>query len=58
MPRAEQYEAAINKVIANYGGDVRSALKALIRANEFLENLVVELDEKARALSEPDARAA
>jgi hypothetical protein len=56
MPRAEQYEATINKVIANYGGDVRNALKALIVANEFLENLVVELDEQARAVSE--ARAA
>ena len=36
-------EPAADEAIAACGGDVRDALKALIVANEFLENEVCEL---------------
>ena len=39
----DRLEAAADKAIAACGGDVRDALKALIVANEFLENEVCEL---------------
>jgi len=32
-----QYENALDDVIAQCGGDTRSALKALLAANEYLE---------------------
>ena len=40
---AEQLEAAANQAIAACGGDMREAIKALIVANDFLENEVTEL---------------
>jgi hypothetical protein len=40
---AEQLEAAADQAIAACGGDAREAVKALIVANEFLENEVGEL---------------
>ncbi len=33
----ERYDRAVDSAIATCGGDVRGALKALIIANEFLE---------------------
>ena len=39
----DRLEAATDEAIAACGGDVRNALKALIVANEFLENEVCEL---------------
>ena len=39
----DRLEAAADEAIAACGGDVRNALKALIVANEFLENEVCEL---------------
>jgi hypothetical protein len=36
-------EAAVNQAIAACGGDLRSAIRALIVANDFLENEVSEL---------------
>jgi hypothetical protein len=39
----DRLEAAADEAIAACGGDVRDALKALIVANEFLENEVCEL---------------
>ena len=40
---ADPLETAADEAIAACGGDVRDALKALIVANEFLENEVCEL---------------
>jgi hypothetical protein len=40
---ADRLEAAADEAIAACGGNVRDALKALIVANEFLENEVCEL---------------
>jgi hypothetical protein len=39
----DRLEAATDEAIAACGSDVRNALKALIVANEFLENEVCEL---------------
>jgi hypothetical protein len=39
----DRLEAATDEAIAACSGDVRDALKALIVANEFLENEVCEL---------------
>jgi len=39
----DRLEAAADEAIAACGGDVRDALKALIVANEFLENEVCQL---------------
>jgi stage V sporulation protein SpoVS len=39
----DRLEAAADEAIAACGGNVRDALKALIVANEFLENEVCEL---------------
>jgi hypothetical protein len=36
-------EAAVDQAIAACGGDVRSTIRALIVANEYLENEVSEL---------------
>lgn len=33
----DRYENALDEVIAQCGGDIRGALKALLAANEFLE---------------------
>jgi acetaldehyde dehydrogenase (acetylating) len=40
---ADRLEAATDEAIAACGGDARSAVKALIVANEFLETEVCEL---------------
>jgi hypothetical protein len=40
---ADQLEAAADQAIAACGGDMRSAIGALILANEFLEHEVKEL---------------
>ena len=40
---ADRLEVAADEATAACGGDVRDALKALIVANEFLENEVCEL---------------
>jgi hypothetical protein len=50
---AEQLEAAADQAIAACGGDAREAVKALIVANEFLENEVGEL---MRAVSQAYVR--
>ena len=50
---AEQLEAATDQAIAACGGDAREAVKALIVANEFLENEVGEL---MRAVSQAYVR--
>ena len=39
----DRLETAADEAIAAFGGNVRDALKALIVANEFLENEVCEL---------------
>jgi len=39
----DRLEMAADEAVAACGGDVRDALKALIVANEFLENEVCEL---------------
>jgi hypothetical protein len=43
QPDADRLEAATDQAIAACGGDARDAVKALIVANEFLENEVSEL---------------
>ena len=53
QPDAEALEAATDQAIAACGGDAREAVKALIVANEFLENEVSEL---MRAVSQAYAR--
>jgi hypothetical protein len=50
---ADRLEAAADQAIEACGGDVRSALKALIVANEYLESEVCEL---MRAVSHAYAR--
>jgi hypothetical protein len=40
---AEQLEAATNEAVAACGGDVRSALKAMIVANAYLESELTAL---------------
>ncbi len=42
----ERYDLAVDSAIATCGGDIRGALKALIIANEFLEE---ELRQSQRA---------
>jgi hypothetical protein len=39
----DDLEAAVDQAIAACGGDVRSTIRALIVANEYLENEVSEL---------------
>jgi hypothetical protein len=41
--KADRLEAAADQAIAACGGDMRSAIRALILANEFLEYEVKEL---------------
>lgn len=41
--RNEHYESALDDVIAQCGGDTRSALKALLAANEYLEAELLNL---------------
>jgi hypothetical protein len=53
QPDAEELEAAADQAIAACGGDAREAVKALIVANDFLENEVSEL---MRAVSKAYAR--
>ncbi len=53
QPDAEELEAATNQAIAACGGDAREAVKALIVANDFLENEVSEL---MRAVSQAYVR--
>jgi hypothetical protein len=40
---ADELEAAVDQAIAAYGGDMRSTIRALIVANEYLETEVGEL---------------
>ena len=40
---ADELEAAVDQAIAACGGDMRSTIRALIIANEFLESEVSEL---------------
>ena len=40
---ADELETAVDQAIAACGGDMRSAIRALIVANEFLESEVTEL---------------
>ena len=40
---ADELEAAVNQAIAACDGDMRSAIRALIIANEYLESEVSEL---------------
>ena len=42
-PDADGLEAAVDQAIAACDGDMRSAIRALIVANEFLESEVTEL---------------
>jgi hypothetical protein len=43
MPAGDELEAAVDQAIAASGGDMRSTIRALIVANEFLETEVSEL---------------
>jgi hypothetical protein len=40
---ADELEMAVDQAIAACGGDLRAAIRALILANDFLENEVSEL---------------
>ena len=40
---ADELEMAVDQAIAACGGDVRATIRALILANDFLENEVSEL---------------
>jgi hypothetical protein len=40
---ADELEAAVDEAIAACGGDMRSAIRALIIANDYLESEVSEL---------------
>ena len=40
---ADELEAAVDHAVAACGGDMRSTIRALIVANEFLESEVAEL---------------
>ena len=40
---ADELEVAVDQAIATCGGDMRAAIRALILANDFLENEVGEL---------------
>lgn len=42
-PEPDPLEAAVDQAIAACGGDARSAVRALILANEYLENEVKDL---------------
>lgn len=42
-PDADGLEAAVDQAIAACGGDMRSTIRALIVANEYLESEVSEL---------------
>ncbi len=53
QPDADELEAAADQAIAACGGDARAAVKALIVANDFLENEVSEL---MRAVSQAYVR--
>lgn len=50
----ERYDRAVDSAIATCGGDLRGALKALIIANEFLEE---ELRQVLAEVSRNSARA-
>jgi hypothetical protein len=43
QPEPDRLEVATDQAIAACGGDMRSAIRALILANEFLEHEVKEL---------------
>jgi hypothetical protein len=40
---ADELEAAVDQAIAAFGGDMRSTIRALIVANDYLESEVSEL---------------
>jgi hypothetical protein len=51
----ERYDRAVDSAIATCGGDLRGALKALIIANEFLEEELRQvLAEAARDLAQTE----
>jgi len=50
FPYSPSYEQACDRLIAMCNGDARSTIKALILANEFLENELSELRTKASHL--------
>jgi hypothetical protein len=50
---ADELEAAVEQAIAACGGDMRSTIRALIAANEYLETEVGEL---MKAVSHADTR--
>ena len=53
----EQLEAAVDAVIAECGGDLRAALRALVLANSYLEAEVERLAEAAsRGYARRDVR--
>ena len=43
MHQVDELEAAVDQAIAACEGDMRSAIRALILANDYLENEVAEL---------------
>ena len=43
IPHPDELETAVDQAIAACDGDMRAAIRALIVANEFLENEVSEL---------------
>ena len=51
----DRYDRAVDSAIATCGGDIRGALKALIIANEFLED---ELRQVLAEASQDSAQAA
>jgi len=49
LPDADRYELACDQAIAMCDGNLRSTIKALIMANEYLEIEVMELQAAASA---------
>jgi hypothetical protein len=53
----DRYDRAVDGAIATCGGDLRGALKALIIANEFLEEELRQVLAEGSSASEPAAMA-
>ena len=51
MQDADELEAAVDQAIATCGGDLRSTIRALIVANEYLETELKEETEKWQSAS-------
>ncbi len=56
LPDIDPYEQACDQAIAMCDGNLRSAIKILIMANEYLEGELRELQEGQAAAARPDGR--